>query len=86
MTDESDQSRQDLGVDTTSGTQVYQTLPWGRGWHARLDTYIRRQPVIPAVHQYATQISPNTDETVGFSSSNFSDDWGGNHWLLMNKV
>ena len=26
----------DFGVDTTSGTKVHQTLPWGRGWLARL--------------------------------------------------
>ena len=36
MIDESDWSRRDLGVDTTSGTKLHQTLPWGRGWLARL--------------------------------------------------
>ena len=29
MIDESDWSQQDLGMDTTSGTQLHQTLPWG---------------------------------------------------------
>lgn len=28
MIDESDWSCQDVGVDTTSGTQLYQTIPW----------------------------------------------------------
>ena len=36
MINESDWSRQNLGVDTTSGTQLHQTLLWGRGWLVRL--------------------------------------------------
>ena len=36
MIDESDWPRQDLRVYTTSGMQLHQTIPWARGWLARL--------------------------------------------------
>lgn len=50
--DESDWSCQDLGVDTTSGTQAHRNLLWGRDWVMRLPSPARGLSWEPACSCY----------------------------------